>query len=50
MIDLAEFAARVVQHELDHLEGILTLDRAKSSKHIVKASEIDAFLGKAKKE
>jgi peptide deformylase len=44
--DLTDFAARVVQHEHDHLEGILTLDRAKSSRHIIKASEIDAFLGR----
>lgn len=49
VIDLAEFAARVAQHELDHLDGVLTLDRAKSSKHIIKASEIDAFLEKDKK-
>ena len=46
--DLVDFAARVVQHEHDHLDGILTVDRAKSSRHIIKASEIDAFLGKEK--
>ena len=44
--DLFDFAARVVQHEVDHLEGILTLDRAKSTRHIIKASELDAFLGR----
>ena len=38
---LVDFPARVVQHEFDHLEGILTIDRAESSLHIVKASEID---------
>src|SRR5262245_47157226 len=48
VMDLDDFPARVVQHEYDHLEGILTLDRAKSSRHIIKASEIDAFLGKEK--
>lgn len=48
VMDLDDFPARVVQHEHDHLEGILTLDRAKSSRHIVKASEIDAVLGKEK--
>lgn len=48
VIDAADFPARVVQHEYDHLEGILTLDRAKSSRHIIKASELDAFLGKEK--
>ena len=41
-LELEGFPARVVQHEHDHLEGILTIDRAKSSLHIVKASEIDA--------
>jgi peptide deformylase len=46
VLDAADFAARVVQHEYDHLDGILTLDRAKSSRHIIKASELDAFLGK----
>jgi peptide deformylase len=50
VIDLVDFPARVVQHEYDHLEGVLTLDRAKSSRHIVKTSEIDAFLGKDKKD
>lgn len=37
-------AARVLQHENDHLDGILTIDRAPSTKFIIKASEIDAFL------
>jgi peptide deformylase len=39
--DLQGFPARVVQHEFDHLEGILTIDRAESPRHIIKASEID---------
>jgi peptide deformylase len=39
--DLDGFPARVVQHEFDHLEGILTIDRAESTRHIIKASEID---------
>jgi peptide deformylase len=43
-LDLEGFPARVVQHEHDHLEGILTLDRAASSRDIVKASEIEAVL------
>jgi peptide deformylase len=42
---LEGFAARVVQHEFDHLDGILTIDRAESTLDIVKASEIDAVLG-----
>jgi peptide deformylase len=41
-LTLEGFPARVVQHEFDHLEGILTLDRAASTHDIVKASEIDA--------
>ena len=41
---LEGFPARVVQHEYDHLEGILTIDRAESTLDIVKASEIDAVL------
>ena len=42
---LEGFAARVVQHEFDHIEGILTIDRAESTHDIIKASEIDAVLG-----
>jgi peptide deformylase len=43
-LELREFPARVVQHELDHLDGILTLDRAPSTRDIVKASEIETVL------
>jgi peptide deformylase len=49
-IDLNDFAARVVQHELDHLDGILTLDRAASTHDIIKASEIDTVLGDDEEE
>lgn len=42
-LELFGFPARVIQHEYDHLDGILTLDRARSSRHIIKASEIDAI-------
>jgi peptide deformylase len=41
-LELEGFPARVVQHEFDHLEGILTIDRAESTRQIIKASEIDA--------
>jgi peptide deformylase len=44
-LELAGFPARVVQHEFDHLEGILTIDRAESTLDIVKASEIETVLG-----
>jgi peptide deformylase len=43
-LELQGFPARVVQHELDHLNGILTIDRATTTKNIIKASEIDAVL------
>jgi peptide deformylase len=39
--DLEGFPARVVQHEHDHLDGILTIDRAANTHDIVKASELD---------
>lgn len=45
VMDLEGYHARVVQHEYDHLDGILTLDRALSTRDIVKASEIGAVLG-----
>ena len=41
-LGLAGLPARGVQHEFDHIEGIVTIDRAESSLDIVKASEIDA--------
>lgn len=44
-LDVSDFPARVIQHEFDHLEGTLTLDRAPSMRKIVKASEIDSVLG-----
>jgi peptide deformylase len=43
-LQVSDFPARVVQHEFDHLEGILTLDRAESTLDIIKASEIDTVL------
>ncbi len=44
---LTGFAARVVQHEYDHLDGILTIDRAASTRDIVKTSELAAVLRQA---
>jgi peptide deformylase len=43
-LELADFPARVVQHEFDHLQGILTIDRAPSTRYIIKGSELDDFL------
>ncbi len=40
-LELQGFPARVVQHEMDHLDGVLTLDRAVSTLDIIKASELD---------
>jgi peptide deformylase len=40
-LELQGFPARVVQHEYDHLDGILTIDRAESTRHIIKASELE---------
>lgn len=37
-------SARVVQHEYDHLEGVLTIDRALSTKDIIKASELSVVI------
>jgi peptide deformylase len=42
ILELRGFPARVVQHEHDHLEGILTIDRAPSTRYIIKASELEA--------
>jgi len=40
-LKLTGFPARVVQHEYDHLDGILTIDRATTTKNIIKSSEAD---------
>jgi len=47
VIDLQGFPARVVQHELDHLNGVLTVDRAASTRDIIKGSELDVVLKKS---
>ena len=43
-IELSGFRARVVQHEYDHIEGVLTIDRAATTRDIVKASEMETVL------
>lgn len=48
-LQLEGFPARVVQHEHDHLDGILTIDRAQSTRDIVKTSEMDAVIEERKK-
>jgi peptide deformylase len=49
-LELRQFPARVVQHELDHLDGVLTIDRAEDTRDIVKASEIEAVLAERDEE
>lgn len=41
-LELRDWPARIVQHENDHLDGILTVDRAPSTRYIIKASEVEA--------
>ncbi len=43
-LELEDMPARVVQHENDHLDGVLTIDRAASPRDIVKASELETVL------
>ena len=47
-LQLRDFPARVIQHEYDHLDGVLTIDRAASTQDVVKASEIDTVLAERK--
>lgn len=44
ILDLAGFPARVVQHEYDHLDGVLTIDRAASTRDIIKTSELETVV------
>jgi peptide deformylase len=43
ILEAEGFAARVIQHEYDHVEGILTLDRIETPRDIIKASEVDTL-------
>lgn len=49
-LELAGFPARVIQHENDHLDGILTIDRAESTRDIIKASEYEDVFGDKSKD
>ncbi|HTY58690.1 MAG TPA: peptide deformylase, partial [Bacteroidota bacterium] len=43
--------AELLQHEIDHVNGVLALDRAVDSKHIVYKSELEKLkLGSARKQ
>ena len=48
-LELTGFLARVVQHEYDHLDGILIIDRAPSTLDIVKTSEMETVVEERKK-
>lgn len=48
-MELTGFPARIIQHENDHLDGILTIDRAASTRDIVKTSEMEAVIAARKK-
>ena len=39
--------SELLQHEIDHLDGILAIDRAIDAKHIVYRSEFEKHIGKA---
>jgi peptide deformylase len=44
-LKLRGYPARIIQHEYDHLDGVLTLDRARSTRDIILASEVEAAEG-----
>lgn len=44
------FLATVLQHELDHLNGILYIDKIKDSKHLSYQEEFDEFIQKRTNE
>ncbi len=39
-----DFAARIIQHEFDHLEGIVFLDRLESNKDLVTEREYQKII------
>lgn len=49
-LELTGMSARVVLHEYDHLEGVLTIDRAESPHDIIKASELAVVLQRQTQE
>jgi len=42
MIESSGFEARVIQHEIDHLDGVLFTDRVVSTKDLVRRLQADA--------
>lgn len=49
-LELTDFPARVVQHENDHLDGILTIDRAASTRDIFKTSVLQEMMERKRAE
>lgn len=47
-ISVSDAMSELLQHEIDHINGVLALDRAVDSKSIVLRSEYIKFLGKRK--
>jgi peptide deformylase len=48
--EFADFIARIFQHELDHLDGIVFLDRMESSLEIITDKEYQRLMSKAMEE
>jgi peptide deformylase len=49
-LELEGWPARIVLHEYDHLDGILTIDRAPNTRYIIKGSEVEAAMEELDKE
>lgn len=47
--EFTDFIARIFQHEYDHLEGIVFLDRVKSTKEIIAEKEYQRLFAKKSK-
>lgn len=48
--EFSDFAARIFQHELDHLDGIVFLDRMESSKEIITEREYQKLMSNIMEE
>lgn len=46
MVSLSNYMSHILLHEMDHLEGIIFLDRVKDHKMILSAKELDAYADK----
>ena len=48
--EFSDFIARIFQHELDHLNGTVFLDRIDSNKELVTEKEYQRLISKAMEE